>query len=137
MVVAEHFAIQRRVAGDVLEFPRGAENRIGSVVREEEHGGELVCRIFFPAEHRQPIDLNQRVAKLVRDGESSCEVSVPQWDFHWQGMYFYEQPLVVDAADTLHVTCTYDTTDATEPVLPGWGTQNEMCLMGLFVVPVL
>jgi hypothetical protein len=51
-------------------------------------------------------------------------------------MYFYQQPLVVDGADTLHVTCTYDTTDATEPVLPGWGTQNEMCLMGLFVVPV-
>jgi Copper type II ascorbate-dependent monooxygenase, C-terminal domain len=73
----------------------------------------------------------------VRDGQSSCEVFVPQWDFHWQGMYFYEQPVVVDAADTLHVTCTYDTRDATEPVLPGWGTQNEMCLMGLFVVPVL
>lgn len=73
----------------------------------------------------------------VKNGESSCEVNVPDWDFHWQGMYFYEQPLVVDAADTLHVTCTYDTSDATEPVVPGWGTENEMCLMGLFVVPVL
>lgn len=72
----------------------------------------------------------------VRGDESSCAVLVPEWDFHWQGMYFYEQPLVVDAEDTLHVTCTYDTRDATEPVLPGWGTRNEMCLMGLFLVPV-
>jgi hypothetical protein len=52
-------------------------------------------------------------------------------------MYFYETPMRVGADDTLHVTCTYDTRGATEPVLPGWGTQNEMCLMGMFVVPVI
>lgn len=69
--------------------------------------------------------------------EPACAVEVPSWDFHWQRMYFYADPLRVDADDTLRVTCTYDTRDATSPVLPGWGTQNEMCLMGLFVVPVI
>ena len=69
--------------------------------------------------------------------EPACATDVPSWDFHWQRMYFYEQPLRVDAEDTLRVTCTYDTRDATSPVMPGWGTQNEMCLMGLFVVPVI
>jgi hypothetical protein len=31
----------------------------------------------------------------------------------------------------VEVTCTYDTRDATEPILGGWGTGNEMCLMGM------
>jgi hypothetical protein len=26
------------------------------------------------------------------------------------------------------VTCTYDTQAESAPVLPGWGTRNEMCL---------
>ncbi len=67
----------------------------------------------------------------------SCAVDVPRWDFHWQRMYFYGSPVRVGPQDTLHVTCTFDTRGATEPVTPGWGTQNEMCLMGMFVVPVL
>jgi hypothetical protein len=32
------------------------------------------------------------------------------------------------------VTCDFDTMGATEPVTAGWGTNNEMCLMGLYVV---
>jgi hypothetical protein len=84
--------------------------------------------------------MHERGTKMHMDvagPDPSCAADVPSWDFHWQRMYFYEQPLRVDADDTLHVTCTYDTRGASGPVLPGWGTQNEMCLMGLFVVPVL
>jgi len=60
---------------------------------------------------------------------------VPRWDFNWQLQYFYEQPRTLSGNDTLRVTCTFDTSGETEPVLPGWGTHNEMCLMGLFLVP--
>jgi hypothetical protein len=35
----------------------------------------------------------------------------------------------------LEVTCEFDTRGATGPVTPGWGTQNEMCLAGLYLVP--
>ncbi len=105
---------------------------IGAVLPEGVTGFEI--HGVFPHMHER--GRKMRMDRIRGDGETSCEVFVPQWDFHWQGMYFYEQPLVVDATDTLSVTCTYDTRDATEPVLPGWGTQNEMCLMGLFVVPV-
>jgi hypothetical protein len=31
------------------------------------------------------------------------------------------------------VTCDYDTASAQAPVLPGWGTGNEMCLTTLFL----
>lgn len=65
-----------------------------------------------------------------------CAMDVPAWDFHWQRMYFYAQPLAVDANSRIQVTCDYDTSADTEPVLPGWGTRNEMCLATMyFTIP--
>jgi hypothetical protein len=89
---------------------------------------------LFPHMHERGRTMTMQVVDGAGD---TCVESVPDWDFHWHRLYFYEQPLVVGPEDTLRVTCTYDTRDATEPVLPGWGTGNEMCLMGLFVVPTL
>ena len=64
---------------------------------------------------------------------STCAADIQNWDFHWQRMYFYEQPRVLDARTKFSVTCDYDTTSVSEPVLPGWGTSNEMCLATLYV----
>lgn len=73
---------------------------------------------------------------LKRDGETdTCVADVPHWDFDWQMFYRFEEPLVVTADQTLEVTCHFDTRGREEPTLPGWGTQNEMCLAGLFIVP--
>jgi hypothetical protein len=47
-------------------------------------------------------------------------------------MYFYAQPLLLTPRSRLEVTCDYDTSSVTEPVLPGWGTRNEMCLATLY-----
>jgi hypothetical protein len=76
--------------------------------------------------------------ELIEDGgEPQCAADVQAWDFGWQIYYFYEQPFMVTPKSKLRITCTYDTREsASEPVLPpGWGTQNEMCLAGLFIVP--
>ena len=43
-------------------------------------------------------------------------------------MYFYKSPLPLHGTDGMNVTCEYDTSNDTSPVLPGWGTGNEMCL---------
>ena len=74
-------------------------------------------------------------AELTDPAGDTCIGDVPRWDFAWQLYYFYEQPLVLRPGSGLRVTCDYDTRDAAAPVTPGWGTQNEMCLAGLFVVP--
>jgi hypothetical protein len=66
-------------------------------------------------------------------GAGACIAKVGAWDFHWQKMYFYEMPPRLTDASTLSLTCDYDTRGATEPILPGWGTQNEMCLTVLMV----
>ena len=76
------------------------------------------------------------IQMTVDDGESeTCAVDVKRWDFDWQHLYFYEEPLVLGPEDSIRVRCGYDTSADADPVYPGWGTQNEMCLMGLFLVP--
>jgi len=67
------------------------------------------------------------------DGAETCVTEVQNWDFNWQRMYMYERPIQFDTTDTLHVECIYDTSNDDDPITPGWGTQNEMCLPGVLV----
>jgi len=73
--------------------------------------------------------------EIVGDAGAECAADVPRWDFNWQLQYFYEQERTLTAGDVLRVTCDFNTTGTDEPVLPGWGTNNEMCLMGVYMVP--
>jgi hypothetical protein len=47
------------------------------------------------------------------------------------------RPASFTPTTSVRVTCDYNTLRDTEPTLPGWGTKNEMCLAGVFVVPKL
>jgi copper type II ascorbate-dependent monooxygenase-like protein len=67
------------------------------------------------------------------DGVFDCQGRVNRWDFNWQRQYQYTTPPTLDSASQIRVSCEYDTTDSTEPVLPGWGTRNEMCELTLTV----
>lgn len=69
------------------------------------------------------------------DGKTECTADIKQWDFDWQLYYFYKKPFTLSASDVIKTTCTYDTTGDTNAISPGWGTQNEMCLYGMFLVP--
>jgi hypothetical protein len=61
-----------------------------------------------------------------------CGVQVNDWDIGWQRMYFYQTGIPMSQTTSFQVTCDYDTTEATLPVTPGWGTSNEMCLAVLY-----
>jgi len=63
----------------------------------------------------------------------ACIARVAAWDFHWQKMYGYRTPIRLGRTSKLTVSCDYDTRGVTDPILPGWGTQNEMCLTVLMV----
>jgi hypothetical protein len=62
-----------------------------------------------------------------------CQGQIDRWDFNWQRHYDYATPLPLTADTRVRVTCDFDTVGATEPVLPGWSTHNEMCLATLMV----
>ena len=66
-------------------------------------------------------------------GSLACASHLENWDFHWQEFYFYKTPIKMNASSLVQVTCEYDTSADTAPVLPGWGTRNEMCLTVLMV----
>ncbi len=87
----------------------------------------------FPHMHQRGRTM---LVELIEDGGApQCAAEVERWDFGWQLYYFYEQPFALTPKTKMRVTCNFDTQGATEPVTPGWGTQNEMCLAGIFVVP--
>jgi hypothetical protein len=75
----------------------------------------------------------------IGDADGSDEVclgDVPRWDFHWQHLAFYDDPIVVDGGHQIDVTCTWDTRGRTEPILWGEGTQDEMCLVFVYITRV-
>jgi hypothetical protein len=81
--------------------------------------------------HTYTLTLNDTVTP-----QPQCGVQVPDWDIHWQRMYFYEAGIPMTHTSSFEVTCDYDTTGATTPVTPGWGTSNEMCLAVLYFTGV-
>jgi mono/diheme cytochrome c family protein len=69
-------------------------------------------------------------------GEETCGIYVDRWDFAWQQAFMYEEPFILDPGDSIRVTCDWDSSDRTSPTTPGLGTQNEMCLMGIYAAEV-
>jgi hypothetical protein len=59
-------------------------------------------------------------------------VNIPRWDFHWQQLYFFQQPIQVSAQNTLKLTCTWDNFTS-RTVTWGEGTEDEMCLNYFYV----
>jgi hypothetical protein len=66
-------------------------------------------------------------------------LDIPNWDFHWQGFYWFEKAVSVKPGDTFRITCVFDNSAENQPYLGGqkrkpqyivWGegTEEEMCL---------
>ncbi len=89
-------------------------------------------RGVFP--HMHTLGSTLRVEVAHNDGSRSCVVDVPRWDFNWQGLYFYEGGgIAVRPDEVLTLRCTYDTRSRRDTVRWGEGTEDEMCVAGLFV----
>jgi hypothetical protein len=71
--------------------------------------------------------------EYARDGAFECQGHIDRWDFNWQRQYDYLTPPLLDAGSQVRVSCEYDTSGDTQPVVPGWGTRNEMCELTLTV----
>ena len=62
---------------------------------------------------------------------------IPEWDFNWQGRYQYETPVRVTEGDVIRISCTWNkgTGAAQRYTVWGEGTQDEMCLSSMTVLP--
>lgn len=70
------------------------------------------------------------------DGTKTCGIYVDRWDFEWQQAFMYEESFILDPGDSIEVTCEWDSSARDSPTTPGLGTQNEMCLMGIYAAEV-
>ena len=75
--------------------------------------------------------------EIWNDTEHQCVVDVATWDFDAQGLYFFEEPLVVRGDDQMRLTCGWDTRQADGPVTWGEGTADEMCVAIVYGSPGL
>jgi hypothetical protein len=82
----------------------------------------------------------------LNPGKPSARIflSIPRWDFNWQGEYWFKEPIPMQAGDTLRLTCVYDNSSSIAgpdktPLAPryltwGEGTTDEMCLAGVLFI---
>jgi hypothetical protein len=124
----------RRANPDTLppgeaSYPYTWKSTLADIGLDQDVGAEL--HGIMPHMH----GLGRRYEFDVQNGTpaSGCAARIDDWNFHWQRMYFYQTPYRLTPDSEIQVTCDYDTRSVTEPVLPGWGTENEMCLATLYV----
>ena len=130
--------IRTLLLGEPYAIPGGeAAHEFTTVLPGELYGGwignePLDLWGFFPHMHERGVSVRARV--LDGQGEEvACLGEVPRYDFDWQHYYLLEQPIPFETDYKVELTCTYDTSEDAGPTLPGWGTNNEMCFMGLYL----
>jgi len=77
------------------------------------------------------------------DGRISNLIKIPEWDFNWQGNYFFPKLIVAEAGAVIHAVATYDNTSenpsnpSNPPVFVAWGegTTDEMYYLPIMYVP--
>ncbi len=87
----------------------------------------------FPHMHTLGRQLSFTRSRIAEPEQTECLAKVNDWDFHWQEVGFYPQSILVDGGDALSITCTYDTSSRTEDISWGEGTQDEMCLVFVYL----
>jgi len=78
-------------------------------------------------------------------GDTTRLISIPDWDFHWQGSYFFRHPVKIPVNAKLYAEATYDNTtnNPDNPNSPpqdvNWGEQttDEMMLVFFGYLPYL
>lgn len=94
------------------------------------------AHLWVIAPHMHLLGRRMHVTETLPTGESKCLIDIPQWDFNWQGMYRYNEPVAIPAGTTLSLEAFYDNS-ADNPLNPNappkpvsWGeaTTDEMCI---------
>ena len=86
--------------------------------------------------HAHLICTSMKAWAVAPDNDTIPLISIPEWDFHWQGMYEFRHPIYLPTGTVLHGEATYDNTtdndanpnDPPALVTLGEATTDEMML---------
>jgi hypothetical protein len=93
--------------------------------------------VLSVAPHMHLIGEKIKVWANKTNGDTIRMIDIPHWDFHWQGSYYFQKPVVVDPGTTLKATATYNNTTSNphnpnnppQTITLGEATINEMMLV--------
>ena len=86
--------------------------------------------------HMHLLGRKMNVQAVRPDKTTACLINIDDWDFNWQGMYRYNNPVPIPPSSTLSLAAYYDnsTDNMRNPNYPpksvSWGEQttDEMCI---------
>ena len=94
------------------------------------YDGPILLQSIGPHLHKLGVSSS---AKVIReDGTEECLIDVPNYDFNWQRVYTYSNPILLNPNDKLEIECVFDSTGVDQTTYWGDGTSDEMCLMTVF-----
>ena len=94
------------------------------------------AHVWLIAPHMHLLGRKMNVKATNAIGQSQCLIDIEDWDFNWQGMYRFKDPIAVPAGTTLALEAFYDNSpdnvrnpnDPPKPVSWGEATTDEMCI---------
>jgi hypothetical protein len=93
--------------------------------------------------HMHYLGKRVEVSATLPDGLEEPLIQIDDWDFRWQGAYFYREPVRLPEGTRIDAYFQFDNSAAnpSNPSSPpiqvseGWRTTDEMCLFYFTVVP--
>ena len=97
--------------------------------------------------HMHNLGVRGRTTLRRTDGSEQVILDIRDWDFNWQGTYNFVEELLIQPGDQLTISCTWDNSQQNQEFVNGeqlesryveWGdgTQDEMCLMSVYMTAV-
>jgi hypothetical protein len=72
--------------------------------------------------------MHARGRALTLRAPDDCLADAPRWDFGWQEVAFYRDPVPLASGTRLELSCTFDTSDAAGVTVWGETSDDEMCM---------
>lgn len=101
----------------------------------------IPMHVWVIAPHMHLLGRSMQVEAKLPNGSTECLINIGDWDFHWQGLYRYQEPVALPALTRVSLKAIYDNS-ASNPLNPNlppkdvsWGeaTTDEMCIAFLGV----
>lgn len=93
--------------------------------------------------HSHYLGTSYEIFAVTPDNDTLNLISIPEWDFNWQGAYTFEKMIKIPANSRWYTIASYDNTSSNPanpsnpPINVTWGegTEDEMLLVGVYYIP--
>lgn len=116
---------------DLALKPAQADTRTMADIAMTDWGipADLTIYAVFPHMHTLG---TRMMGEIVSKDGSACMADIPRWDFNWQQFFFFQDPIRLKTDELLRITCHYTTASRDSMVPWGEGTEDEMCILGIY-----